>query len=131
MFRHKLLARVQRLAASAKETNASRVERYKRIYDSKVRKRAAVFPGDSVLVKTFVLKPGRSPKLTFPVAGPFPVVKIDGVHVVFRSRDGDQRVHLDRVIRCPMDLPPGVEFAPDHPPRPPPRRSAADELADI
>jgi hypothetical protein len=118
MFRHKLLARVQSLAAAAKETNALSVERYKRLYDAKVRQRGAVFPGESVLVKTFLLEPGRSPKLSFPVAGPYPVVKLDGVNVFICTADGDQRVHLDRVIRCPMDLPPGVELAQDHPPPP-------------
>jgi hypothetical protein len=131
MFRHKLLARVQRLAVAAKETNALRIERYKKLYDAKVRSRAAVFSGDSVLVKTFLLEPGRSPKLSFPVAGPFPVVQLDGVTVVIRTRDGDKRVHLDRVIRCPMDLPPGVEFATDHPPRTPQRPEPGDELSDI
>jgi Integrase core domain/Integrase zinc binding domain len=110
MFRHKLLARVKSLAAAAKETNALRVERCKRLYDAKVRQRGAVFPGESVPVKTFLLEPGPSPKLSFPVAGPCPVVQLDGVNVVIRTADGDQRVHLDRVIRCPMDLPPGVEL---------------------
>jgi Chromo (CHRromatin Organisation MOdifier) domain len=131
IFRHKSLERVQRLSAAAKETNTLRVERYKRLYDAKVRKRAAVYTGDSVLVKTFMLEPGRSPKLSFPVAGPYPVVQLDGVTVVIRTRDGDQRVHLDRVIRCHMDLPPGVEFAEDHPPRRTRRQAEIDELADI
>jgi Integrase core domain/Chromo (CHRromatin Organisation MOdifier) domain len=131
VFRHKLLERVQRLAAAAKETNSTRLSRYKFLYDAKVRQRGAVSPGDSVLVKTFMLEPGRSPKLAFPVAGPYPVVQLDGVTVVIRTSDGDQRVHLDRVIRCPMDLPPGVEFAPDHPPRPSRQTIVANELADI
>jgi hypothetical protein len=131
MFRHKLLERVHLLAAAAKETNSTRLSRYKFLYDAKVRQRGAVFPGDSVLVKTFMLEPGRSPKLAFPVSGPYPVVQLDGVTVVIRTSDGDQRVHLDRVIRCPMDLPPGVEFAPDHPPRPSRQTSVANELADI
>jgi hypothetical protein len=85
------------------------------LYDARVRVCGAVFPGDSVLVDAFVLEPGRSPKLTFPVAAPYPVVQLDGVAMVLRTADGDQRVHLDRVIRCPMDLSPGVEFAADHP----------------
>jgi Chromo (CHRromatin Organisation MOdifier) domain len=131
IFRHKSLERVHCLSAAAKETNPLRVERYKRLYDAKVRQRAAVFTGDSVLVKTFMLEPGRSPKLSFPVAGPYPVVQIDGVTVVIRTRDGDKRVHLDRVIRCHMDLPPGVEFAEDHPPRRTRRQAEIDELADI
>jgi hypothetical protein len=117
VFRHKLLARVQRLAATAKESNLLRIERYKKVYDAKVRKRGAVSPGDSVLVKTFMLEAGRSPKLTLPVAGPYPVVELDGVTVVIKTREGPQRVHLDRVIRCPMDLPPGVELAEQEPDR--------------
>jgi hypothetical protein len=116
MFRQKLLARAQRLDAAAKETNTLRVERYKRLHDAIVRQRGELFPVDSVLVKNFLLEPGRSPKLSFPVAGLYPVVQLDGVNVVIRTADGDQRVHLDRVIGCPMDLPPGVELAHDHPP---------------
>jgi hypothetical protein len=131
IFRHKLLERVQRLPAAAKETITLRIERNKRLYDAKVSQRAAVFPGDSVLVKTFMLEPGRSPKLSFPVSGPYPVVQLDGVTVVIRTRDGDQRVHLDRVIRFPMDLPPGVEFAEDHPIRRTRRKAEIDELADV
>mgnify|MGYP003519284518 FL=1 len=96
---------------AARETNLLRIERYKRVYDAKVRSRNEVLPGESVLVKKFLWEPGRSPKLSFPVAGPYPVLTVDGVQAVLKTRDGDQRVHLDRVIRCPMDLPPGVQFA--------------------
>jgi transposase InsO family protein len=109
-FRHQLLARVSKLVNAARVTNLLRIERYKRVYDAKVRSRGIVMPGDSVFVKTFLLEPSRTPKLAFPVAGPYPVVQIDGPQVVIKTRDGDQRVHLDRVIRCPMDLTLGIQF---------------------
>jgi Integrase core domain len=109
-FRHKLLARVSKLVNAARETNLLRIERYKRVYDAKVRSRGIVMPGESVFVKTFLLEPSRTPKLAFPVARPYPVVQTDGPQVVIKTRDGDERLHLDRVIRCPMDLPPGIQF---------------------
>jgi hypothetical protein len=58
------------------------IESYKKVYDAKVKKRRVVSPADSVLVKTFMLEAGRSPKLTLPVAGPYPVVELYGVTVV-------------------------------------------------
>ena len=114
-FRHQLLSRVSKLVKAARETNLLRIERYKRVYDAKVRSRGIVMPGESVFVKTFLLEPSRTPKLSFPVAGPYPVVETDGPQVVIKTRVGDQRVHLDRVIRCPMDLPPGIQFAKPEP----------------
>jgi hypothetical protein len=85
-------------------------ERYKRQYDVRVRnKHKSLQIGDQVLVRTHVLEPGRSPKLSFPVAGPYPVVKIDGCNVVVRSHEGEQSFHLDRVLRCPIELPAGLE----------------------
>jgi hypothetical protein len=68
--------------------------------------------GDMVLVKTFFLEPGRSKKLAFPVAGPYPVVEISGPNVDIRTKEGIKRLNLDRVIRCPVDLPTGIEWAP-------------------
>ena len=90
---------------AAPETNLLRIERYKGVYDAKVRSREMAMLRNSVFVKTFLLEPIRKPKLSFPVAGPYPVVQTDCPQVVIKTRDGDQRVHLDRVIRCPMDLP--------------------------
>jgi hypothetical protein len=113
---------------AARETNLLRIERYKRVYDAKVRARGEILPGKSIFVKTFLLEPAWSPKLSFPVSGPYPVIKTDGPHVVFKTREGDQRVHLDRAIRCPMDLPPGVQFA--KPELPTPHRREVDQ-ADI
>jgi hypothetical protein len=47
------------------------------------------------------------------VARPYPVIGIDGTHVVVRTRDGTQRHHLDRIIRAPIsELPQGIEFVP-------------------
>jgi transposase InsO family protein len=112
-FRHMLLDRAAKLCASARETNELRLERYKRLYDFHVcRRHEGLKIGDLVLVRTYVLEPGRSSKLSFPVAGPYPVVKIDGPNIDVRTREGTQRLHLDRVMRCPMDLPSGVEWAP-------------------
>jgi hypothetical protein len=112
-YRHMLLERAAKLCASAKETNELRLERYKRLYDFHVRRRHdGLQIGDYVFVRTYVVEPGRSAKLSFPVAGPYPVLKIDGPNVEVRTREGHQRLHLDRVLRCPMDLPSGVEWAP-------------------
>jgi Chromo (CHRromatin Organisation MOdifier) domain len=99
------------LVDATRKTNLLRVERYKRVYDAKVRSRRILMPGKSVFVKTFLLEPSRTPKISFPVAGAYPVAETDGPQVVIKTRDGDQRVHLDRVIRCPMDLPPGIQFS--------------------
>jgi transposase InsO family protein len=116
-YRHHLLARAATLAEAAKEKNILQLERYKRIYDHKVKTRHKDLQlGDSVLIRTYMMEPSRSPKLVFPVAGPYPVVGIDGTHVVVRTRDGPQKHHLDRVIKAPMsDLPPGVEIIPHTP----------------
>jgi hypothetical protein len=81
------------------------------VQDAKVRSGGIVMPGESLFVKTFLLEPSRTPKLSFPVAGPYPVVETDGQQVVIKTREGDKQVNLDRVIRCPMDLPPGIHFA--------------------
>jgi hypothetical protein len=89
------------------------LERYKRLFDFQVRRiHDGLQIGDYVFVRTYVVEPGRSAKLSFPVAGPYPVLKIDGPNVEFRTREGHQRLHLDRVLTCPMDLPSGVEWAP-------------------
>jgi transposase InsO family protein len=112
-FRHTLLARAARLCAAAKETIGLRLQRYKYLYDYHVRKRHSQLQvGDSVFVRTHMLEPGRSPKLSAPVAGPYPVLKLDGPNVEILTREGKERLHLDRVMRCPTDLPSGVEWAP-------------------
>lgn len=113
-YRHHLLARAAKLAGAAREKNLLQLERYKKIYDHKVKTRhKGLQLGDSVLIRTYMMEPSRSPKLVFPVAGPYPVVELDGTHVIVRTREGTQRHHLDRVIRAPMsDLPPGVELVP-------------------
>jgi hypothetical protein len=112
-FRHQLLARAAKLCNAAHETMEIRLERYKRLYDYHVRKRHDNLEiGDSVLVRTYVLEPGRSSKLSFPVASPYPVLKIDGPNVEIRTREGSQTLRLDRVVKCPVDLPSGVEWAP-------------------
>jgi hypothetical protein len=56
---------------AARETNLLRLERYKRVYDAKVRSRGILIPGESMFVKTFLLEPSRTPKLSFFVVGPF------------------------------------------------------------
>jgi hypothetical protein len=103
VFRHKLLARVQRLAGTAKESNSLRIECYKKVYDAIVRKRGLVAPADSVLVKTVMLEAGRSPKPALHVARPYTALVPDRVTFVIKKRGGIQRVNLDRVMRCPMD----------------------------
>jgi hypothetical protein len=96
--------------SSARETNLNRLHRYNTIYNNHVRnRRVNLHVGDQVLVRTYILEPGRSSKLTMPVAGPYLIVKIDGPTVEVRTREGTERLHLDRVMRCPFDLPTGVK----------------------
>jgi Integrase core domain len=112
-FRHTLLAQAAKLCVSAREKNALKLERYKRPYDYHVRRRHdGLEIGDMVFFRTFMLEPGRSLKLSYPVAGPYPVVRIDGPNVELRTREGNQVVHLDRVQRCSTDLPSGVAWGP-------------------
>jgi hypothetical protein len=109
-YRHHLLARAAKLAEAAKEKTLLQLERYKRVYYHKVRNRHADLQlGDSVLIRTYMLEPSRRPKFVFPVAGPYPIIGIDGPHEIVRTRDCPQKHHLDRVISAPVtDLPPGV-----------------------
>jgi transposase InsO family protein len=52
-YRHHLLARAAKLAEAAREKNLLQLERYKRIYDHKVKTRHADLQlGDSVLIRT-------------------------------------------------------------------------------
>jgi hypothetical protein len=113
-YRYHFLARAAKLFEAAREKNLLQLGRYKRIYDHKVKSRHKDLQlGDSVLIRTYMLEPARSPKLSFPVAGPYPVIGIDGNHTVVRTREGTQRHHLDRIIRAPIsELPPGVELVP-------------------
>jgi hypothetical protein len=126
-FRQALLARASRLCAAAKETSSTRLARYKRLYDHHVRRRHKnLLIGDSVFVRTHLLEPGRTPKLVAPVAGPYPVVEIDGPNVVIRTCEGPERLHLDRVMRCPTDLPSSVEWRPQKEPAKKERRPEKD-----
>jgi hypothetical protein len=59
-----------------------------------------------------MLEPGRSPTLSVPVAGPYPVIRIDGPDVDICTREGKERLHLDRVICCPSNLTSSFEWAP-------------------
>ena len=112
-LRHQLLARAAKFRDSAGEKMTHQLERYKKLYDAHVRRRHHDLEiGDSVFVRTHVIEPARSPKLCFPVAGPYPVIRIDGSNVEIRTREGSQRLHLDRVVRCPTTLPSGVSWTP-------------------
>jgi hypothetical protein len=57
-----------------------------------------------------VIEPARYPTFSFPVAGPYPIVRMAGSNVDIRTREGRQSVHLDRVVRCPTTLPSGVAW---------------------
>ena len=111
-LRHQLLLRAEKLCRTARETMDSKLARYKNVYDQHVRRRhRELMLGDSVLVRTFVTEPGRSTKLSAPVAGPYTVVGMSDSNVKIRTREGVQTLHLDRVIRCPTDLPSGVVWS--------------------
>jgi Chromo (CHRromatin Organisation MOdifier) domain len=75
--------------------------------------------GDKVFVKTFVLEPARSPKLEFPVMGPYTVTRLGESGFDLITASGTQRVHSDRVIKAPSvhELPPGISWAPTVPPQ--------------
>jgi hypothetical protein len=86
--------------------------------------------GDSVFVKTHVIEPSRSPKLCFPVAGLYPVTRVVGSNVFIRTREGPQRLHLDRVLRCPTTLPSGVSWTPKRIEPPKSKRATTEREAD-
>jgi transposase InsO family protein len=95
-LRHQLLARAAKFRDAAVEKTGHKLMRYKQMYDLHVRRRhGAVHLGDSVFVRTHVIEPARSPKLSFPVAGPYPIVGVSGLNVDIRTREGTQRVHLE------------------------------------
>jgi hypothetical protein len=74
-YRQALMSRAARLCVSARETTHLRLERYKYLNEYHVRHRHADLQvGESVFVKTFMLESSRSPKLSAPVSGPYPVV---------------------------------------------------------
>jgi transposase InsO family protein len=119
-YREKLLARVEKISKAARETNQIRTERYKKLYDLHVRARNRdIQVGDKVFVKTFVLEPARSPKLEFPVMGPYTVTRLGESGFDLITASGTQRVHSDRVIKAPSvhELPPGISWAPTVPPQ--------------
>jgi hypothetical protein len=112
-FRHQLLARAAKFREAAVAKTEHQLARYKALYDKHVRKRhGGIQVGDSVFVRTHVLEPARSPKLSFPVARPYPIVGVSGSNVDIRTREGPQCVHLDRVARRPFTLPSGVAWVP-------------------
>jgi hypothetical protein len=88
------------------ENKHQKLARYKRMYDSHVWKRyGEIQLGDSVYVRNHVLEPALSLKLSFSVAGSFPIVGISGSTSEIRTREGTQRIHLDRLSHFPTDLP--------------------------
>jgi hypothetical protein len=92
---------------------AHQLEQYEKLYDTHVRRRDHDLEiGESVFVRTHVIEPARSPKLSFPVVGPYPVTRVDGSNVEIGTREGPQQLHLDRVVRCPTTLPSGVSWTP-------------------
>jgi hypothetical protein len=70
VFQQNFLRHVEKLGKAVGETVPIRQQRYKDNFDRNVQKRnIQIESGDLVYVKTFVLDPGRSPKLEFPAAG--------------------------------------------------------------
>jgi hypothetical protein len=101
VFRQNFLHRVEKLGNAVGETVPIRQQRYKDNYDRNVQRRnTQIEYGDLVYVKTFVTKPGRSPKLEFPAAGHFVVISNDVNSFLLRTRSRDQRVSSDRVIKA-------------------------------
>jgi hypothetical protein len=111
-YRHEFLRKIERLSRATRETIEERTSRHKAVYDKRVKQRTDVDVGDTVFVRTYVTEPARSPKLQFPVTGPYPVVKCFYSGVEILTADGRQRLHWDRVIKSPSpkDLPAGVEW---------------------
>jgi hypothetical protein len=63
--------------------------------------------GDLVFVRTFVMEPGRSPKLEFTASGPFPVIGRDYKTFLIKPASERQIVSSDRITKAPVlqDLP--------------------------
>jgi hypothetical protein len=75
VFRQNFLRRFEKLGKAVCETVPIWQQRYKDKYDRNVQRRnTQIESGDLVYVKTFVTKPGRSPKIEFPAEGPFVVI---------------------------------------------------------
>jgi hypothetical protein len=109
----KLCWPASRLCSAAADTANIRLEGYKYLYDHHVcRRHDNLKVGYSVFVRTYMLEPGRSPKLAAPVSGPYPFIRLEGPNVVILTREGRETLHLYRVMRCPTDLPSGVAWAP-------------------
>ena len=68
--------------------------------------------------------------MCFPVAGPYPVTRVDGPNVEIRTREGPQRLHMDRVVRCPTTLPSGVSWTPQRVDPPKSKRATVEREAD-
>jgi Chromo (CHRromatin Organisation MOdifier) domain len=113
-YRHEFLRKIERFSRATRETIEERTLRHKAVYDKHLKQRTDVDVGDTVFVRTYVMEPTRSPKLQFPVTGPYPVVKCFDSGVEILTADGRQRLHWDRVIKSPSpkDLPAGVEWVP-------------------
>jgi RNase H-like domain found in reverse transcriptase/Reverse transcriptase (RNA-dependent DNA polymerase)/Integrase zinc binding domain/Integrase core domain/Chromo (CHRromatin Organisation MOdifier) domain len=112
-YRQKILAQCEEFGKAAKEQLSAAQQRYKKAYDAHVRVRNAdIQVGDLVFVRTFVTEPGRSPKVEFPVSGPYTVIARDDKTFVVRTASGSQRVSADRVTKAPgpRDLPPEFQL---------------------
>ena len=111
-YHHEFLSGVENYGKLCRETLERAQRRYKKAYDLHVRARnKEIEIGDMVAVRTFVHDPGRSPKIEFPVSGPFIVVGETKSGYKIRSREGIQVVHSNRVIKLPhaSELPMGIE----------------------
>jgi Chromo (CHRromatin Organisation MOdifier) domain len=68
--------------------------------------------GDSVFCSDACYLARSVSEFELPAAGPYPVPRVDGSNVEIRTREVPQRLHLDRVVRCPTTLPSGVSWTP-------------------
>jgi hypothetical protein len=112
-FRTTFLRKVQQLATTATESIRRHQQRYKDVSDAHVRERNKdIRPGDLVFVKSFSHQTDVSPKLLFPAAGQYVVIKRDNRTMTVKTPSGPVRINCDRVTRAPApeDLPSGVKY---------------------
>jgi hypothetical protein len=94
VLRHQRFARATKFRDSTVEKTEQKLARYKDLYGRHVRKRdGSIQIGDSVFVRTHVLEPALSPKLSSPWQAPtLSIVGIAGSNVDINTLEGQQRI---------------------------------------
>ena len=110
-YREELMASL----SSARELTAKTLQRaqarYKRQYDRHTNQVIRLRVGDWILVRFPQDETGRYRKLSRPWHGPYRIVEKSDTGVVcskvYFPQDGQVRVHMSRICKCPLDFPAG------------------------